>query len=715
MLARIGRFTVRHRLVVLIAWLALVALGFVFGGAVFDRTTSVDDAPLASESMAAEARLAGLAPEGPTVSAVIRGEDFFAPALVESASAVMEEIRDLPGVVEVTDAYTSGGLVGDDGRSSLVTIELETTLSEDEALAAADSVAALLHTIAAPEVLVGGEVLAERAFVDRAIESAALGEGIALIVVLILLTVVLGGLRVGALPVVVALATIAAALLVLAGLVGIMPINEFAINVVTLLGLGLAVDYSLLVIMRFRDERSLDPFASVEELMARVVSTAGRAVLVSGLAVFVALVGMLVIGDPLLSGMSLGGSVVVLLATLAGLTLVPSSVACIHRHIPAAGTRTWARPWTPRGERATQGLLGRSARFAQRRPVAVTMGAAVAMLILAVPVGSLVLGSSDIKSLPVQTEERRAYEAMTTGFSDIGVEPVTAVVSGSVDDPMVVELLDRIAALPTVRDATVVPDLPAEVTAVEFAPRGAATGSEAQQLVRSIRAIDTGPAVLVGGPAAELVDTQAQLLDRLPIALAILMASTFALLFALTRSVVVPLKALLLTSLTIAATLGIMVAVFQWGWGEAILGFASWGALDATSPLLIALLSFGLAMDYQVFLLARIHEKWRARDPRADARTANDDAVLSGISSSGPVVTTAALAIGVVFIGFAASDLLAMKEVGLGMAIALLIDVTLVRGLLLPAAMTLLGPRNWWKPHAERSGLPLGRERVGVH
>lgn len=727
MLERLGRAVARRRGLVLALWAVLLVAGAVLGGAVFDRTQPLADAPAGSESALADARLteittpAGEEPEGEIVSAVISGRDFFDPALVESATAVMAEVRAIPGVVDVYDAYTAGGLISDDGQGSLVTVELDPALDDDAAVAVADRVAETLRTVDAPEVLVGGELLAERAFVDRSLTDAAVGESIALVVLLVVLVMVLGGLRAGALPVLAALATIAVALLVLSGLLGVVPVNEFAVNVVTLLGLGLAVDYALLVVARFREERALAPDAAVEELVGRSVATAGRAVLVSGVAVGIALTGLLLLGDPLLSGMAVGGAVVVLVATVAGLTLVPALVATWHRHVPARGVRTWSRPWGVRpevagaaGRRAEAartpsrgtGLLGRLAALAQRHAVLVTLGATAGLLVLAAPLGSLTLGSSEVRSLPADAEERRAYEALTTGFSDLGVEPVTVILDAPVEDPRVQDFLDEAAALPGVADAGLDLDaLDPDVTVAELTPDGDATGAEAQQVVRDVRelrdarsGVGDAPSLVVQvtGPAADVVDTQAQLVQRLPLALGVVVLATFLLLLALTRSVVVPVKALLLNGLTIAATLGALTAIFGWGWGEGALGFDSWGALDVTTPLLLCLLVFGLSMDYEVFLLARITEEWRRRDPAEDPRVANDRAVLRGITATGPVVTTAAVAITIVFLGFAIGDVVAMKEVGVGMAIAVVLDVTVVRGLLLPATMTLLGRWNWW-------------------
>ncbi|MWC00109.1 MMPL family transporter [Agromyces seonyuensis] len=696
MLAALGRFAVRRRFLVIAAWSVLVALGLFSAGEVFDRMTSVADAPAGSESLLTEAELDDLDPEGEIVTAVIAGEDFFAPVLRDSASAAMAEIRAVPGVAEVTDAYTSGGLIGDDGRSSLVVVELDRGLGEEESLSAAAAVSALLHGIEAPEVLVGGELLAEQAFVDRALTGAAVGEGLAILVLLVVLVMVLGGFRAGLLPIAVSLATIVASLLALAALVQVMPVNEFAINIVTILGLGLAVDYSLLMLFRFREERAAAPDDDLAEQLARTVRSSGRAVLVSGAAVFIALIGLLLLGEPLLSGMALGGAVVVLLATLAGLTLVPAAIALVHRHLPEPGVRTWSRPWGGRS-RASVGLLGRSAALAGRRPVGVLVGAAALLGALSAPVASLALDSSDIRSLPAGTEERVSYERAASGFAGLGVEPVTVLIEGDFDDPAVRGLLDTIAALDGVADADLVPDLPNSVTAVDVTPTGdSATGEAARRLVGDIRALDTELTLQVAGPAAALVDTQAHLAQRIPLAIGVVVLASFALLFALTRSVVVPLKALAMSTLTMTATLGVLVMVFQWGWGAALLGFEPIGTLDVTTPLLIGLLAFGLTMDYQVFLLARIHERWSARDPQADPRRANAEAVQFGITRTGPVVTTAAAAIGIVFLGFAIGELVAMKEIGIGMLVAVLLDVTLVRGFFLPAAMTLLGRWNWW-------------------
>lgn len=694
MLARLGLLAARWRFPIVVGWAVLALAGAVLGGAVYDRTQSLDSLRADAESTLAQARLEELKPEGELIVAVIAGRDFFATALVDQASRIMFEIRAIPGVAKVTDAYTAGAhLLGADGQSSLVTVELSPDLDDEQALRVADQVSAALHRIDAPDVRVGGKLLAERAFGEQAVADAAFGESVALVVLCAALVLLLGGLRVAGLPLLAALATIAGTLLALTGLAALTPVSEYAVNVVTLLGIGLAVDYSLLIIARFRQERAADRKAPVPELLARTVATAGRAVLVSGLAVGAALAGLFVFADPLLAAMAMGGALVVCLATVTGLTLVPALIALTHEHIPAPGERTWV--WR-RPRRGGPGLLARSAAFAQRRPAVVALAVTAGLLVLSLPLLGANLADSDARSLPAASEPRRAYEALQRDFGTKYVQPVTVLIEADAQQPQVRALLDQIRGLPGWKDDFVRSELPPQVTVLDVEPAGPSAGAVAQQLVRDVRALDAAVPLRVAGPAAELVDAKDATADRLPIALLVIVLATGLLLFMLTGSVVVPVKALLLNLLTLAATLGVLVAVFQWGWGASLLGFTSWGALDLTTPLLLFVFTFGLSMDYEVFLLARIKEEWDRRT--GDDRGANDRAVLAGITATGPVVTAAALSIGIVFLGFALGELVAVKEIGVGMAVAVLLDVTVMRGLLLPAVMSLLGRANWWRP-----------------
>ncbi|MFI5897300.1 MMPL family transporter [Actinoplanes sp. NPDC051513] len=707
----LGRSCARWRWPVLGAWLVLTAAGLVLGGQVFDRLATTGSVRPDAESQLADRRVDQLRPEGPVVVAVVGGREVYDRALVDDIIAVTGEIRAMDGVTGVDDLYSApGGRIGADNRSSLIRVELERGLPDDRREQVEDAVAGALHRIDAPQVLVGGEKLAERAFADQALGDAALGESVAILVLLVVLVLVLGGFTVGTIPLAAALATVSVTLLGLLGLTALTGVSEFTVNVVTLLGIGLAVDYALLVIARFRQEREADPGAPVADLIARTTATAGRTVLISGLAVGTAMAGLFAFAEPLLGAMALGGAVAVLLATLAGLTAVPALIATAHRRIPGARDSTRVLPFRRavaavlrRRAEPGPGLLARLAAFAQSRPAPVALAVTAGLLALSLPfLFAVNLENSDARALPASAEARRLQEAVQRDFSGGQADPIVVVVDA---DPAGTPVRDFMNALNTLNGVLRVeprPDIVAPAAILDVTPEGETAGPASRDVVRAIRAMDPPFPVLVGGAAAELADYRTSVAGRFPIALLVVLLSTAVLLFVLTGSLVVPVKALLMNALTLLATLGVLVVVFQWGIGDAWLGFDSWGAIDVTTPVLLFVFVFGLSMDYEVFLLARIKEEWDGRDTtrrRTQSRTpAGDHAVRAGIEKSGPVVTAAALCIGVVFLGFLLGDLIAVKEIGFAMAVALLLDVTVVRGLLLPAVMNLLGEWNWWAP-----------------
>ncbi|GAA1849616.1 MMPL family transporter [Asanoa iriomotensis] len=698
MFAALGRAMVRWRWAVLGGWLVLVVAGVAFGGQVFDRLATTDNLRPDAESQQADRRVQELKPEGEKVIAVIRDRDIYDPPLVENVQKIATEIRGIEGVRSVEDLYSApGGRIGADNRSSMVEVELRPGLPDAQREDTEDLVAAALHRIDAPQVLVGGEKLAEREFAEQAIKDAAVGESIALGVLLVVLVLILGGFVAGLIPLVAALVSVAATLLGLMALTALGDVGEFTVNVVTLLGIGLAVDYALLLIARFREERAADPDAKLAELIARTTATAGRTVLISGLAVAAAMLGLFAFAEPLLASMALGGAVVVILATAAGLTAVPALLAVAHRRIPAQGTRLLERlprPKTP--------LLPRLAVAAQRKPGPVALGVSVGLVVLSLPfVLGANLANSDARALPASAEARQLYETVQRDFNVGRAEPVVVVVDADPATGAVRDLLNQLNTMPGVVLMQPRPDITGQAAVIDVTPTGATGDETSRDLVRRIRELNTPVPLLVGGPAAELVDYQASVASRLPLAVLVLFLATAILLFVLTGSLVIPVKALLMNALTLLGTLGVLVVVFQWGVGDMLLGFDSWGAIDVTTPVLLFVFIFGLSMDYEVFLLARIKEEWdrrvRRRRPGDDAK-ASDRAVLAGITKTGPVVTTAALAISVVFLGFLLGGLTAVKEIGFGMVVAIVLDVTVVRGLLLPALMSLLGEWNWWAP-----------------
>jgi putative drug exporter of the RND superfamily len=743
-LTRLGRLAYRWRLPVALAWLAVLVLGAVFGGRVFDRLGDVEGLRPDAESVVAETRIDQLVPEGPMIVAVVEGRDVFDPAFVASVTKVAGGVSALHGVAEVNDPFSApGGQLAGDKRGTVIRVELRDDLAPARQERLEDDVIASLRAIDAPTVLIGGESLAERAFAEQAVRDLARGEGIALPLLFAALLVVFGGLAAASLPLVVALTAVSGTLLAMLALVAVTPASEYSVNVVTLLGLGLAVDYSLLLVARFREERAkgLDPPAAVE----RSVATAGRAVLVSGLTVAAALAALLAFAEPLLNSLALAGAAVALLAALVTITLVPALLGFWGRRIPPAGSAPrWApwrrlverraaqaadldrepprRPPPPRsrgGRAATSvartrrgaggagqaagrnprgagrldapgrlGLLARLARTAQRRPWPVALGVTAGLLLLALPFTSASLEDSGATALPASSEPRRVLDLLESRYN-LEPDPVTVVAEADDGDPAMVDFLNRLNMLPSAARLELRPDVPDGATVIDLTPEGRAAGPDARALVRAARDLDAPFPFRVAGPAAEVVDYQASVVERLPLAAAILLLATTALLFSLTGSLVVPAKAIVMNLLSLGATLGILKLVFQDGWFAGVLGFEPAGALDLTTPVLLFVLTFGLSTDYEVFLLSRIKEAWeRSGD--------SDWSVLAGLERSGRVVTAAAVCIAIVFLGFAAGDLLAVKELGVGMTIAVLLDVTIVRGLLLPAVMTLMAERNWW-------------------
>jgi len=707
--ATLGRFSYRRRWWVLGAWVVVLMAGVGLGGQLFDRLRTVDSLRPDAESMVADQRVKVLVADGPVVYAVVSGRDVFDPVLVDSVTRVAHQIATIRGVADVDSLYTSpGGRIGTDNASTLVTVDLAEDLPDADLELTEDLVRTALRGIDAPSVLVGGDHLAERAFGEQAVRDLAVGESIAFAVLLLALVVFFGGVAAASVPLVVAVVGVSATLLALLGLSALTEIGEYSVNIVTLLGIGLAVDYALLIVARFREELAggLDRPTAVETAMAR----AGRAVAISGAAVAVALASLMAFGEPLLASMALGGATVALLTTLLALTAVPALIAVLGRRIPPAGAESWVTrlgaALSPRRAKPRRALLVRLAAVAQRSPALVAGAAAFGLLVLAFPLVGANFANSDARSLPTSLEERRSYDAYESLFSTGQASPVTIVATIDATSPALGDYLNGLLRLGDAIRVDLRPDVPNGSVIIDIVPKGSTGGAESRRLVREVRTAGAPFPVAVTGPAAEVVDYQESVSSRLAYLLAAVVFAMVVLLSVLTRSIVVPLKAVVLNVLTYVATMGVLVAIFQWGWGEPILRFESWGALDLTTPLLLFVFVFGLSMDYEVFLLSRIKEE---HDRHGD----NDDAVLTGIARSGPVVTAAAVCISIVFLGFAAGELVAVKEIGVGMTLAIILDVTVVRGLLLPAAMSLLGERNWW-PGTVRPWPPSSRSREGI-
>jgi RND superfamily putative drug exporter len=683
--ASLGRFVYRRRVPVVLAWALLLGVGLGVGGQVFGRLGSGSGLRDDAESVVVSDRLSRGGGGGVAISGLIDGRPAGDPAFQAEVNAAVKDLEATPGVDRVTGPWSSGDpLVARDGRAVLVRVELESRLTRPAYQRAVEQVGERLRAVDAPRVVVGGEEQAQDEFQEQAREDLERGETLALPVMLVLLFLVFRGVVAALTPLLVAAVAVAGALLILLGVSHLADISAYSVNVITMLGLGLAVDYSLLVVSRFREERAggLELEAAIERTMA----TAGRTVAFSGLTVAASLCGLLAFAEPFLRSLAWGGIGVVLVAVVAAVTLVPALLGLWGRRI---------RPRHGADRGPDQGAFYRLSRLVQRFAPAIVVLVAALLVLLALPFRHARLENSGLESLPRSSESRQLFETVQDRFQGGGTDPVVVVVESAPGNPVVADYLRRIGELPGVSRAATRQGTPPQVTVLDVIPDGTSEGPVATRLVERIQALERPVAAGVTGPAAFLVDYRDSLVSRLPYALGLIGLATFALLFMMTGSVVVPVKAIVMNVLSLGASFGALVWVFQEGHLSGVLGFDSPGMVDITIPVLIFVFAFGLSMDYEVFLLSRIKEAW---DQTGD----NDRAVALGLQRTGRIVTSAAALIVVVFLGFAAGELLTIKEVGLGMAIAVVLDATVVRLLRVPATRALWGRWNWWAPPALR-------------
>ncbi|MBU5948712.1 MMPL family transporter [Streptomyces sp. PAM3C] len=686
MLTALARTATRRPLTVMLLWGLFLLLGFGLGTGVFARLSdNVPEVP-GTESESAARYLEEMDPAGSSVTGVVAGTPVADAGLRAEVERAVADVREVAGVAAVPDPYATPGMIAEDGHALIVPVTLEGGLDDDAEERTLDAAAERIREIDAPDVHVSGGPLLGLQMGERAQQDVKNAELISLPVVLALLLVVFGGLRSALLPLVVAVSGIAGAFLALFLFSEVTDISVYAIQVTTMLGLGLAVDYALLMLVRFREERRTTE--DVVEAVHRTVAAAGRTVLFSGLTVAVSLTGLLVFPSVFLRSMGLAVAAVVVIDMLAALTLLPALLVRFGGRIPPAKT--------PRnGEEGR--FFARVARFAARRKVAVLAVTVPVLLVLALPVPGMRIAVGDARQLPADSEARQLQDTVAAHFPPgTGVSPVVVVARPGTDDATA----DRIRAL---GPGATTRELPGGGAVIEIRPPGEADGAEATALVERVREVRGDAPVEVTGTAARLVDFREMLAERAPWAALTVLAGIVVLLFAFTGSVLLPLRTVVTTLLSLAAALGVVVWVFQDGHLAGLLGAEGLGALSLTAPPLIVAIAFGLAMDYELFILARMRE--------ARLRSGDDqEAVVTGLSRSGRVVTCAALLLAVVFAAFMTGGFSPILQIGLGLTLAVLIDATVVRMLLVPATMALLGRHAWWAPRP----LRRAHERFGV-
>ena len=724
MLERLGRFTVRRRRAVLaVTALALVVAAAV-GGGVASRLSSGGFTDPGSQSSRAERALRTVFHTGePNVVLLVtaRHGTVDTPVVAAAGQELTTDLARRPGVESVFSYWSLGRvppLRSVDAQQGLVLARIS---GSDDQVRTRIKVLSPQFARTTPDVTVrvGGQAEVYRQVGTQTELDLRRAEAITFPLVLVLLVLVFGSVVAAGLPLAVAGLAIVGAFVVLRVLVGVTDVSIFALNLTTAMGIGLGVDYSLFIVSRYREE--LRAGVSPDVAVVRSIQTAGHTVLFSALTVAASLAALLVFPLFFLRSFAYAGIAVVALAAAAALIPLPAVLAVLGRKVDS---------WSPIHHKVVpvgEGFWHRLAVTVMRRPVR-SAGAVVALLlVLGVPFLGIRFGLPDDRVLPRSASSRQVQNQLRHNFASRESSALSVV-------------LPRLDAARPARDARINGYAAALSNLAGVARVDAVTGSyvngrllagpgpasarfvapratwlsvvpsiepqspAGERLVKQVRATGAPFGAIVGGRSAELVDAKHGIFTRVPLAAAIIALVTFLLLFSMTGSVLVPVKALVLNLLSLSATFGAMVWIFQEGHLSGVLGFTSTGTLDTSMPILMFCIAFGLSMDYEVFLLSRIKEE---HDRGAD----NTTAVAVGLERTGRIVTAAAALLAVVFIAFATSRVTFLKLLGVGMALAVLMDATLVRGVLVPAFMRLAGQANWWAP------APLRRvyERFGIH
>ncbi|GAB3857231.1 MMPL family transporter [Nocardioides maradonensis] len=533
----------------------------------------------------------------------------------------------------------------------------------------------------------------------------ARAEMISLPFVLLLSLIIFRSVVASLMPLLVGVVAVLGARAVIAGLNSLVSVSIFAPNIITLIGLGLAIDYALFVVSRYREEVVSTPDDTNGALL-RTMGTAGRTVMFSALTVAASMSSLLVFPQTFLKSIGYGGIAAVLVAMLAALTVLPATLALLGTRIDAGRIPFLDRAATTEDDRGAWARLGHAV---MRRPVLVVAGVVVLLLAVASPFLGVRWGSVDYRVLPASSAAHQATERLNTEF---GAERSMAnVVVDQASGARVATYERSLRTVPGVTDVRPVASK-GGVTLLRATWDGNTQSGTSQAVLKSIRAVEApaGSQVLVGGSTAQTVDLAASVKHHLPLMGAIVVVVMLALLFIAFGSVVLSVKAIVMNAFSITAAFGVVTFIFSDGHLANLLGFTPAGFLDMTNPIVMLAVLFGLSMDYEVFLLSRIREEWdRTRDLGLSPGERNARAVAVGLQKSGRIITSAALLLAVVIGAFSLGTVVFMKMMGIGMLVAVLVDATVVRALLVPATMKLLGGLNWWAP------APLARwwERHG--
>jgi uncharacterized membrane protein YdfJ with MMPL/SSD domain len=745
MFEKLGRAIYRRRWAVLVAGIVFMAASGLLGTSVFGSLKAGGyNNPGAESTQAADTLSNQLGRDQKTLIVLFTSKDGTTadnPAFKSGVEATLAKLQGQAGVGKITTFYDTGAsqLLSNDKMSTYAVVGIDG--NDDAQLKVVDRIRPLL-TSDTLQVRLGGYPAVSQDMTGQVQKDLQTAETLSFPILFVLLLFIFGSLVAASLPLFIGGFAILGAFLILRITTNFTDISIFAINIVTMLGLGLAIDYSLFVVSRFREELVRHD-GDVAAALVRTMQTAGRTVIFSGLTVTISLLSLLVFPQMFLKSMGLGGAAAVLVAMLAAITILPAALALLGNRVNALSVRSLFRR---RGVQTVaqalangdgSGFWYRISTFVMKRPVVVLAITLLPLLVVGLPFFGINLTIPDQRSLPATSQSRQVGDILTNDFPKNETTPIQVVVKSSTFalDPASLAALytytRNIAQLPGVRSVESLVNLDpwldvggaaayqAFYSSVSNAanPQAALAAGAAGQyskgdyslvnvlydtdpssqasesVVKAIRALTPpqGLSAQVGGRTAEQIDFLGSLAASIPLALVIIVGVMFVILFLMLGSVVIPIKAVLLNTLSLSASFGALVWIFQDGHLANLFDFTPLGSVDGTQPVLIFAIAFGLSMDYEVFLLSRIKENYdRTRD--------TPTAVAMGVQKTGTIITSAALLLVVVIGSFAMGQVLIIKEVGVGLGLAILVDATIVRTLLVPATMRLLGRYNWWAP-----------------
>ena len=696
MFMRLGSFIVGHRKSVLITYIIAILIAGGIGSLSFSKLDSGGYSDLNSESAKAANYITDtFKVQDPVAILVVdagsRSVDD--PVVAAEAASLEKEVASTKGIKRTLSYWSAGAapsLKSTDGKAAFLFIYADIENYDFDGYGAVGKIVAEKFDggYKSLEVYASGGAVVTNAINSKIKTDLLLAEGIAIPLTFILLAFVFGALVASAMPLVVGVGAILGSFFFTYLLTLVTDVSVFALNLITGLGLGLGIDYALLIVNRFREE--MHHGKSVEESAIITVGTAGKTVFYSGLAVMVTLSALLLFPLNFLKSFGYAGVIVTLFAIFGALIPLPALLAILGKRVDKGVTRKGGL--TPKED----GRWATTARLVMARPIPVVIASLAILIVMALPIANIAFAQVDSRVLPESNRAAISSAVLNDRFASFEGSPIEVILpdgAGREDS-----LNSFLANAKTLDGITRVSEFEyaGKDIRVQVIPGTSSRSQDAERLIKELRALEKPDGLLIGGAAADFTDSQGGIARTLPWALGWIGVTVFILIFVFTGSIILPIKAVILNGLSLVATLGVITWVFIEGNLKWLVGdFTVTGTLDTGSVILVAVVVFGLSMDYELFLLSRIREEHLLGK-------SNVEAVATGLQRSARIITAAALLLAVVFAAFISSGVTSIKMLGFGVAFAVLLDATLIRALLVPALMRLFGERNWWAPKSLR-------------